>query len=134
MNILPALLALIPIALLFWIIFNDKKKREEKSKYPFRKKIYRLPGEYAAQKARALFEKGEEGLYRVMVSSALAFGVILLTPSDPRLIATILAVPLHPFNFLSSLPSQEFCRSPQLAFRCSRRTCRRRLPHARIFA
>ncbi|MGJ8723299.1 MAG: nuclease-related domain-containing protein [Roseibacillus sp.] len=90
-NLLPALPALIPVALLFWVILSDKKKRDADSKYPFRKKFYRLPGEYATHRARQLSEKGEEGLYCVITFAALAFALILLSPTNRPITAGILA-------------------------------------------
>ena len=92
LNLLLALPALIPVALLFWAIFSDKKKRVQESKRPFRRKLFRLPGEFAAQKAHELSEKGEVGLYGVAFTSAFAFLFILFTSLNSFAIGIILAL------------------------------------------
>lgn len=89
-NFLPALAALIPVALLFAVIFREKKQREEDLKAPFRKLLYRLPGEYASQKARELSEKGEECLWAIFSFGGIAFAVILLSPPNPIVTVGIL--------------------------------------------
>ncbi len=92
MNFSAALPALIPIALLFWLIFQEKKKRETESKHPFREKVFRLPGEFASKKARELAEKGEEKLYAVFIYSIFAFLLILWGSLTPATIAVTLAL------------------------------------------
>lgn len=105
-NFLPALPALIPVALLFWAILGEKKKRERESKHPFQEKLYRIPGEFAAKRGLEHLEKAESSLLGIILSSSLVF--LLLAMESLDLVSTVIfLVSLFLFSafFLYSLQS-----------------------------